>query len=233
MLKKIISGGQTEADQAGLDAATYIGPDYNAVSDQRLLTEKDMKLLKQIVILILVLAMAFAVACPAQDQDGPPVTKEEAQSNLGDTVAAPAVTVTTSGMAPPGLRYHYTITGSLANTGRTGSMEIRLFNAKTIAGDDGLYKTAQDYFNRRKKAVMNAGKRNGRKEVEEVPGLGDSAYWAPNSYTLHIMSHGAYISLKINDLKKFSADDRTELDKKISTHRKQLAEKIARLIPLA
>jgi hypothetical protein len=110
-------------------------------------------------------------------------------------------------------------------------MEIRLFNAKTIAGDDGLYKTARDYFNRRKKAVMNAGKRNGRKEVEEVQGLGDSAYWAPNSCTLHIMFHGTYVSLKINDLKKFSADDRTELDKKISTHRKQLAEKIARLIP--
>jgi hypothetical protein len=190
-----------------------------------------MKLLKQIVILILMLAMAFAVACPAQDQDGPLVTKEEAQANLGDTVTAPAVTVTTSGMAPPGLKYHYTITGSLANKGRTGSMEIRLFSAKTMAGDDGLYKTAQDYFNRRKNAVMNAGKRNGRKEVEEVPRLGDSAYWAPNSYTLHIMSHGAYVSLEINDLKKISAGDRTELDKKISTHRRQLAEKIARLIP--
>lgn len=186
-----------------------------------------MKRLKQTYILVIMVAI---VICSASVLASPLVSKEDAKIILGDIVSEPKVSATTSGMAPPGLKYNYSITGSPDNQTMTGSMVIHLYDAKTMEGDDGLYKTAQDYFSRRKEATINAGKRSGRTEVEEVSGIGDSAYWTPNSATLHFISQGAYISIKIKDLVRFSGADRSELDKKISVHRKQLAEKIAQLI---
>ena len=186
-----------------------------------------MKRLKSIYILLIV---GTIVIWSVMALASPLVTKEDAKSILGDVVFEPKVSNTTSGMAPPRLKYNYSIAESPDNQVMTGSMVIHLYDAKTMEGDDGLYKTAQDYFKRRKEATINAGKRSGRTEVEEVLGIGDSAYWTPNSDTLHFISQGAYISIKIKDLKRFSGADRSELDKKISVHRKQLAEKIAQLI---
>jgi len=179
---------------------------------------------------LMVIAVVILYADPALAS--PLVTKEDAAIILGDAVAEPTISATASGMAPPAQRYQYTITGSSTNQNRTGSMVIHLYDARSMAGDDGIYKTARDYFNRRKNAMINAEKRSGRIEVEEVTGIGDAAYWAVNSYTLHFMSNESYISVKINDLAKFSGSDRTELENKVSTHRRQLAEKIADLIML-
>ncbi len=186
-----------------------------------------MKRLKQIYILVIMVAM---VICSTSGLAGPPVTKEDAMVILRDNVSEAKVSATASGMAPPGLKYDYAITGFSDSQEITGSMVIHLYDAKTMEGDDGLYKTAQDYFSRRKGATINAGKRSGRTEVEEISGIGDSAYWAPNSHTLHFISQGTYVTIKINDLTRFSGADRSELDNKISVHRKQLAEKIAQLI---
>jgi hypothetical protein len=173
------------------------------------------------------------VICSTSGLAGPLVTKEDAMVILRDNVSEPKVSATASGMAPPGLKYDYAITGFSDNNQEiTGSMVIHLYDAKTMEGDDGLYKTAKDYFSRRKGAIINAGKRSGRIEVEEISGIGDSAYWAPNSHALHFISQGAYVTIKINDLTRFSGADRSELDNKISAHRKQLAEKIAQLIIL-
>lgn len=189
-----------------------------------------MRHLKRITIVAFILAMIITVVCPPPAPANLLVSKEDAMTILGDTVAEPTIDATESGMAPPGRRYHYSITGAPANGGMTGSMVIHLYDAATMAGDDGLYKTAQDYFSRRKEAMINSGKRNGRVEVEEMTGIGDSAYWAPHSHTLHFMSQGAYVSVKINDLTTFSGADQTELENKISAHRRLLAEKIASLI---
>ena len=184
-------------------------------------------------ILAILLAMTIAVLCPVLASASLLVTKEDAMIILGDIVAEPTIDFTTGGLAPPGKRYRYSITKSSANQSMTGSMVVHLYDAMTMAGDDGLFKTVQDYFNRREGAMLNAQKRSGRIEVEEVAGIGDSAYWAPYSDTLHFMSHGAYVSVKIKDLKRFSGSDRTELEQKNSSHRRQLAEKIATLIILS
>lgn len=189
-----------------------------------------MKNQKSSVITAFLLAMAITVVCSTPVSAGVPVTKEEAMSVLGDTVAEPTTNITTSGMAPSGQKYHYSITGASTNQSMTGSLEILLYDSTTMAGDDTIYKTAQDYFSRRKEAMINAGKRSGRTEVEEVAGIGETAYWAASSYTLHFMSQGTYVSVKINDLSRFSGADRSELEKKISAHRRQLAEKIAHVI---
>lgn len=188
----------------------------------------NMKRLKQIYFLVIMVAI---VIFSASVLASPLVTPKDAMVILGDNVSEPMVSTTASGMAPPGLKYNYSITGSSPdNQEMTGSMVIHLYDAKTMEGDDGLYETAQSYFSLRKEATINAGKRSGRTEVEEISGLGDSAYWAPNSYALHFLSQGAYVKIKINDLIRFSGADRSELDNKISVHRKQLAEKIAQLI---
>lgn len=185
------------------------------------------------VILAFLLAITIAVSYPALVLASLLVTKEDAMIIVGDTVAEPTISVTASGMAPPGQKFHYPITGSSANQGMTGSMVINLYDATTMASDEiGLYKTAQDYYTRRKNAILNAEKRSGSIKVEEVTGIGDAAYWTPKSYTLHFMSQGAYVSVKINDLARYSGADSTELENKISTHRRQLAEKIATLIIL-
>jgi hypothetical protein len=186
-----------------------------------------MKDLKKMYILTI---MVGIIVCSASALANPLVSKEEAQGILQDIVSEPGISTTVSGLAPPGIKYHYSITGSSDNQGMIGSMDINLYDAETMKGDDGLYKTAQDYFNRRKEATSNAGKRSGRIEVEDISGLGDAAYWTPKSYTLHFMSQGAYVSIKINDLTKFSAANSAELDKKMSSHRNQLAEQIAQLI---
>lgn len=190
-----------------------------------------MKHLGSSVIVAFLMAMTIAVVYSAPVFANLLVTKDEAMLILEGTVDEPTSKITVGGMAPPGQKYHYSITGSSStNQSLTGSMVINLYDATTIAGDDTIYKTAQDYFNRRKEATINAEKRSGRVEVEEVTGIGDSAYWAANSYTLHFMSQGAYVSVKINDLSRFSGADRSELENKISTHRRQLAQKIANLI---
>jgi hypothetical protein len=182
------------------------------------------------VIVAFFLVMAITVVYSTPVSANLLVTKEEAMSILGDTVAEPTTELTISGMAPPGQKYHYSITGASTDQSMSGSMVIHLYDSTTIAGDDTIFKTAQDYFDRRKKAMLNAQKRSGRIEVEEVSGIGESAYWASTSDTLHFISHDAYVSVKINDLARFSGADRSELEKKISTHRRQLAEKIADLI---
>lgn len=190
-----------------------------------------MKHLGSIDSLAFLLAIAIAVVYSAPVFASVLVTKEDAMIILGDTVAEPTISVTTSGMAPPGQRFHYSITGASPNQNMNGSMDILVYDAATMANDEiGLYKTAQDYFTRRKKAILNAEKKSGTIEVEEVTGIGDSAYWTPGSYTLHFMSKGTYVSVKIYDLTRFSGSNSYELESKMSTHRRQLSEKIARLI---
>ena len=187
-----------------------------------------MKRLGKIGALALLLAVAGTVALSPQALAGVPITPQEAAALLGDTVAAPRIS-TTSGLAQ-GRKYFYRTAAPMSKHGRTGVLVVILYSAKTMAGYDGVFKTPKEVFGHMMKAKRIAEKRSGKKVAVEAPGIGDQAFWEPSAHTLHFMAHGAYVRVKIDDLKKITAGNRAELDNKIAAHRRWLAEKAAKLI---
>jgi hypothetical protein len=176
-----------------------------------------MKLFKPLLIsasLILILALA----APALAGDLKPcslITKDEAAAILGEPVKAPR-SGKVAGMAV-GEKCAYYTAAPLAKRGGTGLVQLTVFTKDTLKG--GMFSSPADYYARLYKAGSKAGA-----QMEEVAGLGEKAYWNPKGNTLHILAKGAYLQLKVSDLKKFSvpAAKAKELPKMISAHRKKL-----------
>lgn len=176
-----------------------------------------MRYLKHLIIaaaFLLILALAAPVLAGAPKPCSL-ITKQEAEAILGEAVKAPR-TGKVAGMATGEKCVYYTA-APLAKRGGTGLVQLLVFTKDSMK--DGAFSAPQDYFKRLHKAGKNAGA-----PLEDIAGLGGEAYWNPKGNTLHILAKGAYLQLKVTDLKKFSTKGgRAELDKMVSGHGKQLA----------
>jgi len=175
-----------------------------------------MKPLKPLLIFTSIFLL-LALAAPALAGDLKPcslITKDEAAAILGEPVKD-ARTGKAVGMAAGEKCVYYTA-APLAKRGGVGVVQLMVFSKETMKG--GMFASPADYYARLQKAGSKAGA-----PLEEIAGLGDKAYWNPKGDTLHILAKGAYLQLKVNDLKKISVQGgRDKLSQMISQHRKKL-----------
>ncbi len=172
------------------------------------------------------LLAAFCLCLPAlgaQAAGADPCTllsQSEAAAILGEAVKPPRPRKV-AGMAA-GRSCTWFTAAPMAQRGGVGSISVTVFDQKSMAGGP-VYKDPAKYFARLRDVTKK------RSAVEEVPGLGQAAWWQPGGYLLHLLAPaGVYLQIKVADLKKMSAPNRAELDKKLSAHRKELAVRAAR-----
>lgn len=143
------------------------------------------------------------------------ITKQDAEAILGEAVKAPR-TGKVAGMAT-GEKCVYFTAAPMAKRGGTGMVQLLVFTKDSLKG--GMFSAPEDYFKRLQKAGQNAGS-----SLEDIAGLGDKAYWNPKGDTLHILAKGAYLQLKVQDLKKFKTKEGAKkLQQMVSEHRKGLS----------
>ncbi len=150
------------------------------------------------------------------------LTQAEAEQVLGEPVAEPRLTQVV-GMAAGWKCFHHTA-APLAQRGGVGAISLTLHDPATMAGQEGLFKTPQQYFER----ILSVQKSSKPENISEITGLGDKAFWSANGDTLHCLAGGNYLILEVRDLTKMSAPTRQELDQKLSQHRRELSEKVMR-----
>ncbi len=170
--------------------------------------------------LTVLVALALGTDAPAAGpQPCTLITRAEAAQILGEAVKAPRQKVVT-GMAKGKSCVYYTA-APLAQRGGVGSVDITVYDAETMQG--GIFTSPEEFYQR----LLRAG-RKAKAPIQEISGLGEQAHWSVRGNSLHLLSKGVYVVLKVRDLKKMSAASASELDKKVSAHYRQLAEAAAR-----
>lgn len=178
-----------------------------------------MKSLKSLTVLLgLAVFLSAAQTCQSSTCL---ITKQEAQNILGEEVADPKAGVV-RGMGA-GKRCFYRTAAPMQKRGGVGTLTIVVYDPQTMRDEGIAFKEPEKFFEKILKV-----KKGGVNKIEEVPGLGDRAFWESSADMLHVLAHGSYVTVQVRDIVKMKAPTRTELSKKLSAHRRKLSEKAVR-----
>jgi len=173
---------------------------------------------------LLLLALGCLLSLPSPARAFEPcalVTKAEAEKIMGEEVTDP-IPAKVTGMAA-GNRCAYRTAAPLAQRGGVGTLQVVVYDPETMAQEGILFKTPREYFLKNRGALEKSSK-----NLQDVPGLADQAFWLPGADTLHLLAGELYLQLQVKDLVKMEGKTMSDLTQKLSAHRLELSTRIAR-----
>jgi hypothetical protein len=176
---------------------------------------------KKIRLLLPVLGWLLILSSPALALDPCAlVTKAEVEKIMGEEVSGPFPAQVTGMTA--GVRCSYKTAAPLAQRGRVGTLQVVVYDQETMA-QGVLFKSPREYFAKNRRALEKSSK-----NLRDVPGLADQAFWLSGPDTLHLLAGEYYLQLQVKDMVQMKAKTMSDLSQKVSAHRLELSIRIAR-----
>ena len=119
-----------------------------------------------------------------------------------------------------GNRCNYRTAAPLAQRGRVGTINLILFDPRTMAREEGIFRSPRKYFLKQRQALGKNGK--------NLKDLAELAFWLPGPDVLHLLAGDCYLQLQVKDMVEMKGASKTDLAQKLSAHRLKLSTRVAR-----